>query len=247
MKKTRLSFFNTDSDFVKNASQHIFELIQQSPQQEVLLSLSGGKTPYPVYFSLANRLIKAGLQEKAFFVQTDERMVPRESLSSNQNLIKKSLFSKPGISKAHFAAIDPEREDQAESFSACLNGLPAKLLPPRPIDILILGMGSDGHTASLFPGTSWLSSSSSTGYSVFAPPDKPEKRISLNLDRLLTARNIVFLVSGKDKSEALTEVLIKKNIRLPAAYVNEHCDTHWFFTPEAALSWPEGRKITGQS
>jgi 6-phosphogluconolactonase len=97
-----------------------------------------------------------------------------------------------------------------------------------------MGIGSDGHTASLFPDTDWQNSKSFTGYRSFRTASQPEERISLTLERLMQAEKMIFLVSGKGKEEALKKALIQKSLSIPAGYLCAKRETIWILDSEAA-------------
>ncbi|MGM0601260.1 MAG: 6-phosphogluconolactonase [Candidatus Rifleibacteriota bacterium] len=233
MNKTQILTSTSDKEFTTDAGQFIFDLIVNRKQKETVISLSGGKTPYPIYKYLIAPIKKAGLQNKLFFIQTDERNLSSDSDRSNQKTIKECLFSNEGLPAEIFYPIVPLKSDYLEVRNICVSNLPEHLGPPDPIDILILGMGDDGHTASLFPDTSWLKPHTDTGYELFKSQNQPEERISLTMNQIIKAENIVFLVSG-NKENAIKEVLLNKNSRLPAGYVLNNCKTTWFLDPQAS-------------
>ncbi|GAB4273510.1 MAG: 6-phosphogluconolactonase [Candidatus Rifleibacteriota bacterium] len=243
MKKQHLTFTRTRHDFVDSAVQMILSAIRCAEHGKVLISLSGGKTPFPVYEKLAELLKKESLTKQLFFIQTDERNVENGSPRLNQLAIKNSLFSAKGLSADLFYPIRTRSHDYEKSSEMCCKGLPQDLLPPRPIDLLILGMGADGHTASLFPETDWRTRKSVSGYALFKPASQPESRISLTLDRILAAKKIIFLISGKDKAEALKKVLVEGSAEVPAGMVASKKECFWIFSPEVLESCPDLIKI----
>jgi 6-phosphogluconolactonase len=219
----------------------LLNIILNCEKPDVLISLSGGKTPFPVYQNLAKKLLIDNLSAKTFFIQTDERNIGSDQERSNQKAIRKSMFGAKGLPGKQFCAIDTLKTDYEKNLNFCLNGLPGPLLPPRQIDIAILGMGPDGHTASLFPETDWQNSESETGYRLIKPASQPEERISLTIKRLLQTRQCLFLVSGTNKSEALTRVLVNKDQSLPAGYLTARRPTTWILSPETVSSWPKAK------
>lgn len=234
---------SSKEEFADSGRNEIISLLEKSPDSLHLISLSGGNTPYPVYANLPIALKERELQNKVFFIQTDERNVPPSSPRSNQNAIIKSLFHQEGLPIQQFIPLKTGDHDFSNSLEICFSGLPKVLAPPKPIEILILGMGSDGHTASLFPKTDWRSGNTQTGYKLFSTDDQPEQRISLTIDRILAAKEIIFLISGEDKAEALNEVFLNKNLNLPAAYIAKQRPTTWVLSPETVSSFPKSRTL----
>jgi 6-phosphogluconolactonase len=232
MHKTKILTSTSNKEFANNAGHFIFDLIMQN-ECKTIISLSGGKTPYPVYKYLIDPVKNAGLQNKVFFIQTDERNLASDSNRSNQRSIVECLFTQNGLQIDSFYPIVPLKKDYSENRKSCVSNLPNHLGPPNPIDILILGMGDDGHTASLFPDTDWQNIITSTGYARIKSQNQPEERISLTIDQIVKAKSIVFLVGGK-KENAIKEVLLNKNSELPAGYVLKNCKTTWFLDPQAS-------------
>ena len=232
MNKTEVFISTSKKEFAKSAGNFIFDLIAQNNSENVI-SLSGGQTPYPVYKYLINPIRKAGLQNNVFFIQTDERNLSPDSNRSNRKSIIECLFADTGLPVNNFYPIVPLQNDYSENRKSCVSHLAKHLGPPKPIDILILGMGDDGHTASLFPDTEWQNTSTNTGYALFKSKNQPEQRISLTMSQIIQAKNVVFLVSG-NKENAVKKVLLNKNSELPAGYVINNCKTTWFLDPKAS-------------
>ncbi len=234
---------HTKDEFIDQSVNLLLSLIKNCEEPDVLLSLSGGKTPFPVYQNLAKKLLIEKLFGRTFFIQTDERNIAPEQERSNQKAIKASMFAATGLPMEQFCAIDTLKTDYETDLNSCFKGLPGALRPPRPIDIAILGMGPDGHTASLFPETDWQNSDSKTGYRLFKPASQPEERITLTMERLLQTRHCLFLISGTNKTEALTRVLLNKDQSLPAGYLAAKRTTTWILSPETVTSWPEAKML----
>jgi len=156
------------------------------------VALSGGSTPGESYRLLA----KSGLdftRTRWFFV--DERCVPPEHERSNYRAAKRDLFDPAGVPPSQvFRMID------AKGYDALL----ARELG-GPFDLVIAGLGNDGHTASLFPGTGAVRDPASVV--TVEPGGGLEPRISLGRSTLLAARRILILVSGAGKREALAQAL----------------------------------------
>jgi 6-phosphogluconolactonase len=170
-------------------------------------ALSGGKTVGPIYRTLAAMPLP---WERVDFYFADERCVPPDHLESNYFLADETLFRPAGVKLDQVRRMQGEREDRdaaARDYEA--------LLPPA-LDVVLLGMGEDGHTASLFPGLSAVEERERKALAVVGPKPPPW-RLTLTLPVLVGARKVLFVVNGAGKREALQRVLAGE--ALPAARV----------------------------
>lgn len=226
---TKVHIINADGQkaFVEEALAHIVNVLKKFDGPR-LISLSGGNTPFPIYEKLGQALSDADIIDDCYWIQTDERVVEPENNRANQVKIRQSLLKGEFIAESSFYAVPLEHDHNtiAQKYYDSLLQLPERLQPPHPIDLLILGMGADGHVASLFPDTDWKTRQSTTGYATFETASQPEKRLSLTLARILEAKKIIFLISGADKKEAFTQVT-SGHTDLPAAFVANNRPTTW--------------------
>lgn len=175
------------------------------------VALSGGKTPQTFLKLLASPEFSARIPwENTHLFQVDERCVPPDHPQSNYGMIREALLSQVPGAAAHFhrmKAGQPDREAASAEYAVEMEKTlaPAKGQAPR-FDLIFLGMGPDGHTASLFPGSSALAERSR-----WVCPNFVEKlqahRLTLTYPVLNAASEVVFVVSGPDKAEALRQVL----------------------------------------
>ncbi len=236
--------------FAETAAARIAAIISSFGRRPCLISLSGGSTPFPVYRELARRLGSNGAGNRCWWMQTDERLVPASDPRSNQRGIKESLMSGGYLPQHTFVPVIVSEPPASQSAAALdrlcqdyhdrLRQLPDPLQPPAPIDLLILGIGTDGHTASLFPDTDWLTRSSLNGFAVFQTLSQPEPRFSLTLGRILEAREIVFLVNGEAKREILNGIVFNPDNPAPAAQVARKRGVTWILDRAAA-----GNRLAG--
>jgi 6-phosphogluconolactonase len=174
------------------------------------VALSGGSTPRGLFQDLVSTKSSTLPWDKMFFFWGDERHVPPDDPDSNYRMAREALLSKAPIPAANIFRIPAEESDAslaAASYEATLRSffhLSAGQLPR--FDLILLGMGPDGHTASLFPQTKALTE---TSHLVVA--NWVEKlhthRITLTAPVLNAAREVEFLIAGEDKAEAVHEVL----------------------------------------
>ncbi len=163
-------------------------------------ALAGGDTPRPIY----ERLAQADLAETIDWARVqvfwgDERCVEPDDEASNYRMAYTALLSHVPVTEANVHRIEGERGPAAAARRY------AETLGDQPLDLVLLGMGGDGHTASLFPDAPDLATAERVipTHSPVAPVD----RVSISLCAINGAREVYLLVAGADKAERLAEVL----------------------------------------
>jgi len=204
----------TGADWV---AKHLVEAVAGG--QRASLALSGGSTPGPVYRELAKRDVPWALVD---FYFVDERFVPPDHPESNYLLAEEALFKPLGVGPHQIFRMQGERADREQTARDY-----ARQLPPE-LDVVVLGMGEDGHTASLFPGHEALQEKERRVLAVVGPKPPPW-RLTLTLPVLQSARKVLGLVSGAGKRDMVRRVLAGEE--LPAAKV-EHAQ--WMMDRGAA-------------
>ncbi len=180
------------------------------------LGLAGGGTPRPIYQKLASPpLVERVAWDKLHLFWGDERCVPPEHESSNYKMVAAALIDHVPIPAQNVHRIEGElaQDDAAKAYIDALGH--------KPIDILLLGMGGDGHTASLFPDMPNMADASPRVIPAKGPV-APHQRVSLSMGAINEAHTVYFLISGDGKAARLAEVLqqIKAGAPvLPAAHV----------------------------
>jgi 6-phosphogluconolactonase len=184
-------------------------------------ALSGGRTPIDFYQRLASCPYSLPWDRIHIFF-ADERFVPPDDNLSNYRMINEQLLSHIPIPKKNIHPMMTEGvslEESAKQYEADMrtffkigeNDLPV-------FDLIMLGLGEDGHTASLFPATTALQETKRLVIPVIADAS-PSERVSLSLGVINNAKNICFLVTGANKAEAIKTILEDKASTLPAAQV----------------------------
>ncbi len=172
------------------------------------VALSGGSTPVPLFRRLAEEAPRAGIDWSAVHVfWADERCVPPEHAESNFRLAEELLLSKlpaPGAVVHRIAGEEPPDEAASRYQSDLTTSFPGEEIPV--FDLLFLGVGDDGHTASLFPGMDLGGFSGRNAVAVYVEKLKSH-RVTLTLPVLRNARHVVFLVTGGGKAEIVAEIL----------------------------------------
>jgi 6-phosphogluconolactonase len=183
--------FETPDEVAAAAADLVTDAVQGGVRT---LVLAGGSTPRRAYQLLATRKLEWG---RVTILFGDERCLPPDDAESNYWLAKQELLDRvhPGTVHRMPAELGPEVGGQL--YDPIVRSL-------TPLDLVLLGMGPDGHTASLFPGAAELRAS---GYAagVRGSPKPPPERVTLTLTALREARRVVFLVTGDDKAEAVVK------------------------------------------
>jgi 6-phosphogluconolactonase len=158
------------------------------------LIVSGGSTPRPVFAALARQAIE---WNKVYITLADERWVGPDDADSNEHLVRQTLL-RDAAASAHFI---PLKNAAADAAAGAVEADRALTAFPWPADVLMLGMGEDGHTASLFPRAPELQAALRTDMHCIAvtPPAAPHQRLSLSAHALLDARAIVIDITGPAK------------------------------------------------
>ena len=177
-------------------------------QERALLVLSGGSTPVPFFQALAVRELP---WSRIDVTLADERWVPETAEASNARLVREKLLVGPA-SSANFISLVTEDETPEQGVEAVAQRIEAL---SWPASLVVLGMGGDGHTASLFPDSRELDLALSTAEPVVAvrSPSQPQPRITLSADRLHQARRHVLHITGGDKRSVLARALAGDDLR----------------------------------
>jgi 6-phosphogluconolactonase len=166
------------------------------------IALAGGSTPRALYGQLAAARDLDWGRADVFF--GDERSVGPDDPQSNFRMARETLLAPAGVPPENVHRLrgeDPDLDAAARDYEIALGGPAAP-----PFDLVLLGMGADGHTASLFPGTTALDERERLCVAVRVP-ELATRRLTLTYAPLGAARDLLFLVAGADKAEALRDVL----------------------------------------
>ncbi len=208
------------------------------------LALSGGSTPKIIFQTLAEMYKEKINWSKIHLFWGDERCVPPESDESNYGMTKKYLLDYIDIPKKNVHPVDgnniPEEEtvrysDEIKNIVRVKNGFPK-------FDLVILGIGEDGHTASIFPDQMSLLNSEKI-CEVAVHPGSGQKRITLTGKVINNAEEIIFLITGESKANIVKELFSKDEIKVkkyPAANISPGNGTLEFFMDENAAKLLNG-------
>lgn len=203
------------------------------------VALSGGSTPRSLYSLLANQFGRSIPWQQTYFFFGDERHVPPDHPDSNYRMAREAMLSKVPVPAENVFRIHTEEdaETAAREYEQTLCkffDLQANEFPR--FDLVLLGVGPDGHTASLFPGSAALNEMHRLVVADWVEKFKTY-RITLTLPVLNRARCVMFLASGRDKASILHEVFENKNANLPSQRVcPENGRLLWLIDRAAAAS-----------
>jgi 6-phosphogluconolactonase len=202
----------TPQDLFQAAADDVLLTASGSIQQRgrFTIALSGGSTPRNLYTLIAANASASLPWEKVFFFWGDERHVPPSDSESNYRMALETILSKVPVPPANIFRVPSENPDASAAAEAYEQTL-RKFFPVAPgefpsFDLILLGMGPDGHAASLFPETAALQEKSRLVVANWVEK-LHTSRITLTLPVLNAARRVAFLVSGADKAAILHEVL----------------------------------------
>ena len=221
------------------AADHLVALAASAPGDRIAVCLSGGSTPKRLYELLAGPDYVGRLPwDRMHWFFGDDRCVPWDDPLSNVRMVREAFGHGAPVpdTHLHFIPSDEGPEAGARAYQATLREFHGAdtLAPERPLfDLVLLGIGGDGHTASLFPGkpgpderTAWVTGVPEAGMEPFVP------RISLTFPALASARSVLVLVNGEGKRDPLRRIAAGED--LPAGRITGVGTVAWFLDRAAA-------------
>jgi 6-phosphogluconolactonase len=233
---TSVKKFRNLDELSEGARQAFVELANTAMQSRgrFLVALSGGNTPMKLYEKLAAEKLDWSC---VHFFWGDERCVPVDDAGNSYGQAKKVWFDKIGATNIHRVNSDLGPAQAAQDYSAILKESSEAPLDWPRFDLVLLGMGDDGHTASLFPGSP-VEVDSPTLAVVANYQGRPANRVTLTQNVINDARNVFFLAAGASKAETLKKVLSDVYVpaELPAQRIDLRDGKITWFVDEAAAS-----------
>jgi 6-phosphogluconolactonase len=228
--------YETANRLVMDIMRYTENLIKY--RDALYIALSGGSTPLLMFDIIAGEYAKAFKWDKLHFFWVDERCVLPGDPESNFGNTDRHLFSKVSVSRENIHPIhggeDPLNEvvrytGEILTTVPCINNIPA-------FDLILLGMGNDGHTASIFPGQVDLFETTAI-CSISQQPQTLQKRITLTGKVINNASEIVFLVTGSQKADKIKSIIYDEDeaFLFPAKKIKPvHGSLSWYLDKEAA-------------
>jgi 6-phosphogluconolactonase len=240
MKSVEIRRADNAADVAKQAAIEIISTINQAlkKQETFNIALTGGTVGILTLQVLGQQeeLVDLDLS-KVHFWWGDERFVESDSLERNANQARQvflNLIEVPSSNIHEFPSSD-QGLDLEKARTSFENELLTTFEGKSPkMDLTILGMGPDGHVASLFPGHH---QNSSLIVSEHNSPKPPAQRLSMSMDLINNSDRIIFVVSGIDKAEAISSVHQDTECELPAAKVSAQGETLWIIDQAAGSAF----------
>jgi 6-phosphogluconolactonase len=245
VKDTEVVRFERLADAIRALAERLAETADDAVRRRgrFALALSGGSTPSGLYALLAGDFRSMIPWGRTHLFWGDERCVQRTDPASNYRLAYETLISKVPVPARNVYPLPVEIHPAAKAALAYEKTLRAFFgtgemrTPEETFDAILLGVGGDGHTASLFPGSPVLEERARWVRSVLAPAGfSPRKRITLTLPAINASRKAFFLGAGPDKAPVIDSLLgepDKARRRFPAARVRPMDRATWFVASES--------------
>ena len=233
-----VKIFATPKKVVKALSKEIFALTHEAQQERYDFALSGGKTPTKLFERLAKKYADTLPWDRIHLWWGDERCVAPDDPESNYKQTYDNLISKVPIPEENIHRIHGEADpiEEADRYSKLIDSQ-LNMRGEWPVfDLIILGSGDDGHTASIFPYQNELFEHQ-RNCAVSKHPLTGQKRVTLTGIPLNNASRVFFLVTGKSKAMRISEIMNDDDAAklLPAYYIEpKNGELIWYIDEEAA-------------
>ena len=229
----KLNIYSSPTNTACSLILHIVNLLKAEPDKIFNIAFSGGFTPAVMFDLWANELADITPWHQIKFWWVDERCVRPENSDSNFGSMRSLLLNTVPVMEEQVFRIHGENEPEREvvRYSSLVKNLVPAAGKYPVFDIVLLGVGEDGHTSSIFPGQEHLLISSEI-YAVSRNPYNGQKRIALTGQPIINSRHVFFLVTGKKKSKAVIEMCSSGDTS-PAAYIAHRAVNSELFIDEA--------------
>jgi 6-phosphogluconolactonase len=234
-----LHIFPTADEVLRALADYFVERAAQAVERRgrFAVALSGGSSPKQLYELLASPAYRSRVAwEQVYFFFGDERNVPHTSSDSNYLMAKKALFDPLGVRPSQVFAVDTELKPAEAAAQYCVDIEEFFGEKKAKFDLVLLGLGDNAHTASLFPHTPVLHDKT-VGVKEVWLPEQQVFRITLTAPLINQARAIAFLVYGAGKAEAVQQILEQdRDInQFPAQLIEpSNGELEWFLDEAAA-------------
>ena len=231
-----IHFSKTPEDLADSFALQLISWVNETAGDTFHLALSGGKTPSLLFSLLAEKYLNEVPWQKIHFWWGDERMVSPTDSESNFGVVNKLLFWKTEQSYSQIHRIkgeaDPAKE--AKRYSMEIESLVPRMNGWPVFDLIMLGLGDDGHTASIFPNQmQLLESHNITGIAFH--PNTGQQRITLTGKVINNAKRVAFLISGVSKANIFNKIIryAENSSVYPASHIHPKGELHWFGDDDA--------------
>lgn len=229
-----------DLNELSHAAAKLFQRLSRAAigtKGKFVAALSGGTTPRGLYTLLGSApYVNAIDWRRIHLFWADERCVPPEHSESNYKLVRDTLLKNISLPEGNIHRVHGEAvpDEAARAYEQDIREFFGTLTFPN-FDFILLGVGADGHTASLFPGSSAIAEPARIAVPVYLEALQVN-RVTLTLPVINHAANVLFLAAGKAKASILQNILYQDNsLRYPAGQIlTENGTVAWFLDREAA-------------
>ncbi len=222
-------------------ARHVAEWLTEQARAKdgpFVIALSGGSTPKRLYELLAGAPFATAFpwsRVELFF--GDERFVPPDDEDSNYRMVNAALLSHVAVppSRVHRMPVEGDPAEAARSYERDLRAVYGhdRLQPGRPLfDVVLRGLGENGHTASLFPGTAVLEERAAW-VGTCVPHDAPHRRLTLTYPAIASSAHVLFLAAGAGKQDVLAKVR-GRDPSQPASHITTEGELVWVLDEAAA-------------
>ena len=235
--KPKLNIYKDSNELFVKFADYVAKLIENSEEEQFHIALSGGSTPKRYFETMVSNYKEKIDWNKVHLWWGDERCVPPDDSESNYGMTKEYLIDHINIPEANVHRIMGENDQADESvryaklideFVALKNNMPA-------FDLMLLGMGEDGHTASIFPDQVELFDVDELCAPAVNPYSK-QKRVSMTGKLINNSKEIVILLSGEGKSKIVNDILNNDaDKKYPVSHIEPKFGNYtWFLDKDAA-------------
>lgn len=235
-----IKIFPSPYELAEKFAEEMVGMINESSQKRkpFTIALSGGSTPELLFSVLGDNYARSVSWEEVHLFWGDERCVPPDNAESNFGLTKRKFIDKIEIPASNIHRIRGEENpvNEAIRYSVEISSFTKKKNALPQFDLFILGLGDDGHTASIFPGNIELLNSVKI-CEVALHPVSHQKRITITGRVINNSLRVVFLVTGKKKAEIVESIIYKgaESSKFPASsIVPANGELTWYVDKEAA-------------
>ncbi len=235
-KKTDIRILDNPKEVAEVFAKSLV-LLLKTDKRPFHIALSGGTTPKLLFNVLAEKYAKKVNWNGIHFWWGDERLVPPTDNESNFKMTQEHLLKHINIPAEQIHRVKGEMQPlkaNSQYINEIKNSLPLENNLPV-FDLVILGMGSDGHTASIFPNQLELILSEKI-CEIASHPETGQKRITLTGKVINNAKRVVFLVTGEQKKERVAEIINRHSeaTKLPSFYIKPYNEQLTFYLDKAA-------------
>jgi len=238
-KDMEIKISPTAEDLATSLAAEIAGMAERSAMKRkpFTIALSGGSTPGLLYNTIGKNYPLNAFWRYVHLFWGDERCVPPFDVDSNYGTAKGTLLDKIDIPPENIHRVHGEADPVSEAgrYSEIIRSNTRSLYKLPVFDLIILGLGGDGHTASIFPGDDYLVRSDKV-CDIAKFPSTGQVRITITVPVINNADNIIFLVTGLNKSKVVADIIDKPgNLDYPAAFIEpSHGSLRWFLDTDAA-------------